>query len=299
MISEGACVVVAAPSRPRRWTNRSLSASRVGQVASMPHDASTPQACTSTKPGDFAYKACAPFCKTHSHCEWCKCRKCSLCGSGGMTSLEAPPPPRAALSGSPASSSESREPANATKTLLQERSSSTAQQLIHVRAALKTSEAKNRGLAERVEGLEAQLALCRKSSATLRSAKGIRNPPPPPGHGRPSSAAPSSCSEAIRWAQQVGIVNYPSLYPGLNVSSPPAAFQSHLHRNDPASHCPSVGPVRMVGETASEGLASALLLLGVVLCALCNAYSLGYVQPSRFVRRMLGAVGCPQPTLIR
>ena len=42
-----------------------------------------------------------------------------------------------------------------------------------------------------------------------------------------------------------------------------------------------------------------LLLLGVLLCALCNAYSLGYLHPNQHVRAAMRAVGCPTGTLAR
>ena len=46
-------------------------------------------------------------------------------------------------------------------------------------------------------------------------------------------------------------------------------------------------------------LASLLLLIGVLGCALANAYGLGYLQPSRTLRSLLRAIGCPQSALVR
>ena len=103
------------------------------------------------------------------------------------------------------------------------------------------------------------------------------------------------------------------------------AVQLHLHQHDfEASRCPhpnqfllaagrlpygsggggggggsggggGAGAALLEDDTAvggDETVASLLLFVGLVLCALCNAWSLGYLQPSRGVRRALRMVGC-------
>ena len=76
--------------------------------------------------------------------------------------------------------------------------------------------------------------------------------------------------------------------------------QLHLHLYDPVlSRCPDP---RGAGALPVEGegpLASLLLLIGVLGCALANAYGLGYLQPSRTLRSLLRAIGCPQSALVR
>uniref|UniRef100_A0A7S2JN88 Uncharacterized protein n=1 Tax=Haptolina brevifila TaxID=156173 RepID=A0A7S2JN88_9EUKA len=240
--------------------------------------------CRSERPGDFAYMACAPFCQIHAHCEWCKCRRCALCGG------EVSRPSIGANNSTDGANAQGQGP---------KLSGDHSMELTHVRAALKSSEERMHHMAERLRVVEAQLGLCRKSSSTLRANKGMRSvPPPPPRHGRTNGSIPLRCIEAVDWAVHVGVVTFPSLYPGLNASSAPAAFQTHLHLNDPTSRCPP--PESMgVEQEASEGLASLLLLIGVLLCALCNAYSLGYLQPNRQLRSCLRALGCPQQTLVR
>ena len=42
---------------------------------------------------------------------------------------------------------------------------------------------------------------------------------------------------------------------------------------------------------ADETVASLLLFVGLVLCALCNSWSLGYLQPNRTCRRALRSIG--------
>jgi len=49
----------------------------------------------------------------------------------------------------------------------------------------------------------------------------------------------------------------------------------------------------------TEAFASTLLLLGVLACALLNAWSLGYLQPNRHLRRALQSLGCPVEPLVR
>ena len=77
--------------------------------------------------------------------------------------------------------------------------------------------------------------------------------------------------------------------------------QLHLHLYDPTlSRCPNPrGGDDALGREGEGPLASLLLLLGVLGCALANAYSLGYLQPSRTLRRLLRALGCPQSELVR
>jgi hypothetical protein len=48
-----------------------------------------------------------------------------------------------------------------------------------------------------------------------------------------------------------------------------------------------------------EAFASALLMLGVLLCALCNAWALGYLQPNRYLRAVLQFVGLPTAPIVR
>ena len=102
------------------------------------------------------------------------------------------------------------------------------------------------------------------------------------------------CIDAISWAQHVGVVRYPTLYPGLNASSPTREFQLHLHLNDPPSEC---ADPRSAGEQllAGDGGMPLILFFGVLLCALCNAYSLGYLQPNRYVRAVLRQLGLATP----
>lgn len=184
---------------------------------------------------------------------------------------------------------------------------SAIQELVRVKGALRATESK-------LQAVEKQLSLCRHSSAQLRAAAGLSAPPPPPprhhgghggGHGNNGQNETESgsaiavlspvCADAVSWAQHVGVVRYASLYPGLNASSPARAFQLHLHLNDPTSEC--VDP-RSAAEilVAGDGSASAFFLIfGVMVCALCNAYSLGYLHPNRRLRALLRPLGLATP----
>ena len=203
-------------------------------------------------------------------------------------------------------------------------------ELARVKAALRHAN-------ERLEVIEGQLKACRHSTAALRATTGIKSGAAPVellellDEGKnASSLAGSRCAESVQWAQHVGVVRrasfvplnedvcalvspgawtclawqvrHPELYPGLNVSSPAAAFQLHLHTNMPSSRCtdPRTGVLMQeVMSGPSEGLASMLLLLGVLVCAICNAYSLGYLQPNRVIRSALRTIGCPSAPLVR
>ena len=125
--------------------------------------------------------------------------------------------------------------------------------------------------------------------------------------------AAARCVDAVRWAKSVGVVRFPQLYEGLNASSPVFGFQLHLYLHDPPSHCSDprvtglmVGLESDYGDELYDDIDSAggtaftvLLLLGVLLCAVCNAYSLGYLHPNRQLRAVLRAIGCPTETLVR
>ena len=196
--------------------------------------------------------------------------------------------------------------------------------------ALHSAEAKARQAESRLAAVEKQLSMCRHSTSTLRAAAGLHAPPPPPpGAGAsssptrrggsptgrlnadtatPNAAAAAACAEAVAWAMRAGLKQ--GLFPGLNASSPRSAFEHHLRLHDPASRCaepPSAANAESVDDEYAEedemgrreAFASMLLLLGVVLCALCNAWALGYLQPSRRVRAVLQAVGIPIPQLVR
>ena len=106
--------------------------------------------------------------------------------------------------------------------------------------------------------------------------------------------------------------NAAAIYPGLNSSSSAFDVQLHLHLNDASSRCASPrDALRQRGSGGGSGADdelvgglsdaafSLLLLLGVLLCALFNAWSLGYVTPNRHVRYAMRAIGCPQEQLVR
>ena len=119
------------------------------------------------------------------------------------------------------------------------------------------------------------------------------------------------CAEAIDWAMRLG--EKQGLWPpGLNASSGRAAIQEHLGLHDPSSRCGTSlqWSSGVLGSNANEeteeayarreeALASALLLLGVVLCAMCNAWALGYLQPNRHLRAALQYVGLPIAPIVR
>ena len=70
----------------------------------------------------------------------------------------------------------------------------------------------------------------------------------------------------------------------------------------PASATVGTAPVQTAAaqqHAADEAVASILLLFGVLFCGLLNAWSLGYLQPNRNVRRALSVLGCPLPELVR
>jgi hypothetical protein len=268
------------------------------------------------------------------HCSWCKCQTCSFCKSttlaptalvkphdtiktkgaksaGNSTHFKAvgTTPHDTTKTSTNAKSSNS----NSTKIKAMSTSSATSlsdvQELARVRGALRAAEA-------RLQVVEKQLGLCQESSAKLRLAAGLSAPPPPPprqrGAGRGggmdngtsiggvSAAATDAvinpaCADAVSWAQHIGIVRYTALYPGLNASSPARDFQMHLHLNDPASGCPdprSAAEQLLAGDSSASTL---LLFVGVLFCALCNAYSLGYLTPNRHVRAMLQPLGLATP----
>ena len=52
-------------------------------------------------------------------------------------------------------------------------------------------------------------------------------------------------------------------------------------------------------QASSEAAASALLLIGVLICAMLNAWSLGYLTPNRHVRRCLAAIGIKMEAPVR
>ena len=298
--------------------------------------------CSSGKGGDFAYRACAPFCKVQqrsNHCSFCKCSYCSFCKD--KASLPPPPPKQAAVvavataaqahfdpgvskgtshtnSGGGRNKGTVASVGGRNKVLASTTASAGAgstvsftasiQSVASLEAATRAAEARALRAEARLQAVEKQLALCRHSFA---SGRGQRAAPPPParrGAARNvTAAAAARCGDAVDWAQRMGIIQYPELYPGLNVSSSAAAFQLHLHLTDPSSRCVDPrGPDAAEADAAAaaaadayEAGASLLLLLGVLLCALCNAWSLGYLHPNRRIRALLNAIGCPQAQLVR
>jgi len=93
----------------------------------------------------------------------------------------------------------------------------------------------------------------------------------------------------------------PAPYPALNASSTPFAVRLHLYQHEASnSRCVDPRLARTAAQDAAfEALASGLLLVGVFLCALLNAWSLGYMQPNRHMRRALSCMGVPVAPLVR
>ena len=271
--------------------------------------------CLSGKKGDFPYAACSAFCKAQlSHCGFCKCRACPFCSADGkLANTAAVPktgttgPSTKVTSAGSSSSSGSRKRGGI----------STAKapgDVTSLQAALHAAEGRARQAEARLSAMEKQLGLCRHSASSLRASLG-RAPPPAPRrrHGANETAATlaaavgTRCSESIEWAMRVGIATAPASYPGLTRNSSAHAFQLHLFLNDPATRCMDPRDADALAEEAAaeaadaraDSIASALLMLGLVACALCNAYSLGYLScTNRYVRAVLRTVGCA-PELVR
>ncbi|KAL1526558.1 hypothetical protein AB1Y20_015266 [Prymnesium parvum] len=273
-----------------------------------------------------------------THCAFCKCKECTFCQAStnhtrNPTGTRAPPTPAASLQQPAPSHSKHatrqsdgphHEEADPFEAVLARDASSTAalaaaasthqMELQRLQASLHSAEERARAAEARASGMEKQLSLCRHSSATLRATMKHHNAPPPPlmaagqiVHLNGSHAEIQGrqvgirCADSVSWAAQEGVRLYPELYPGLNVNSSVFDFQLHLHLYDPTiSRCPDPRGNGAPINSESEGwLASILLLIGVLACALANAYGLGYLQPSQTVRRLLRAIGCPQNALVR
>jgi hypothetical protein len=274
--------------------------------------------CTSGKSGDFKYKSCAPFCSETSrasHCGWCKCSACSFCGTGKRSS------PPAGLAAASASSPVVGSLGTTAHTPHGEPPADMATAKLY--AALRAAEARAKQAEARLAASEKQLGLCRHSAAELRAstgAHGLLQPSTSSGGapnwsrrgsaGHVNSTAAMVCSEAVDWAMRLG--EKQGLWPlGLNATSGRAAIQEHLRLHDPSSRCgaslPWTSTVTLSAEEEAEeayvrreeAFASALLMLGVLLCALCNAWALGYLQPNRHVRAMLQYVGLPTAPIVR
>ena len=180
-------------------------------------------------------------------------------------------------------------------------------ELQRVQLLLQAAEARANSAEARIAGMEKQLSLCRHSSATLRASLKMRAPPPP-AQGLASNRTSSGlidgrqvgvrCADSVAWASTEGIRLFPELYPGLNASSTPLQFQLHLHLYERRVGCPDP---RDASDLAADdsAMASFLLFLGVVACALCNAYSLGYLPPNRMLRSLFRRVGIPVADLVR
>lgn len=171
-------------------------------------------------------------------------------------------------------------------------------------AALHAALARAHAAEARLAAIEKQLSMCRHSFSRAHASNLATFEPPSLAHRTYRSNATSArqaCDEAVDHAMRSLRGHEGALYPGLNASSSALAVRLYLRGHDGASRCaelPRAAPSTEL-EGASEAAASALLLLGVMVCALLNAWSLGYLQPNRHVRRALHLLGCPVPPLVR
>ena len=205
-----------------------------------------------------------------------------------------------------------------------------------LQAALKAADARARSAEARLSAMEKQLSLCRHSSLQLRNSAGKHATDLAAGasfavggagggigievHGTSVSwrsnatSARAACDEAIdhalaqlvaitpradTWSTGVG-----ERYPGLNATSARGDVQRWLHSHDrAASRCADPRTSALLSarrdDAAGEAIASLLLLVAVLLCAMLNAWSLGYLQPNRHVRRCLATLGCKMEAPVR
>jgi hypothetical protein len=338
---------------------------------------SSRESCSTTKPGDFTYKACAPFCKAEraqQHCLYCKCQTCDFCaqpteehavarkavkpasGSSKPASTKPASGSSKPASGSSKPASGSSKPAtgssqpatgskpptagssskstsggsskltsgskstggssknNKTKAAksdggVQGGSSSAAASadVSTLQQALHAAEARARAAEARLAGVEKQLSMCRHSYARQHGSAAAE--PLSLTHRAASvsfrsnaTSARQACDEAVEHMHRSLRGADGGAYAGLNASSPPYAVRLYLRQHDSASRCGELPRLASTldGElAASDAVASALLLVGVMLCGLLNAWSLGYLQPNRHMRRAMQAIGCPVAPLVR
>ena len=284
-----------------------------------------------SKPGDFRYKSCAAFCKPTDCNKFCKCAACQFCAAGTASATPAPSSTKTTLSslrkpskGSLAAHREHNASASASN-------SGTHGPEGDIHQQLHSAEARARHAEERIASLEKQLSLCRHSSEKLRAggsgggggSSGTMSPQPTfmssllNRGGRGNVTELQICSQAIRQMQMQQQASASSsdgsggpLQAKSGAGSSRAELQLHLHLHDFAtSRCPHPSQILLAGRTSSsasggggdvrlepaagadETVASLLLFVGLVLCALCNSWSLGYLQPNRTCRRALRSIG--------
>lgn len=202
-----------------------------------------------------------------------------------------------------------------------------------LQVALRAADARARSAEARLAAMEKQLSMCRRASQQLRSAATSRHHSDSGGGGGEGAAAAAAtaaspavapfrsnatssrqaCEEAIDHAlAQLVRFGYrldarggtSELFPGLNASSPRDVVRLWLHQHQKSdSRCadPRLAASSAAAEQDArmEAIASGLLLLGVMFCALLNAWSLGYLQPNRHVRGALACLGCEPAPLVR
>ena len=277
--------------------------------------------------------SCA-FCKCQS-CQYCGGdATIDLSIKSKAAAVAAPPSPAKQKSTKSKSAKPSTATTTATPTIdnsISSSSSSTQSNSIEsLQSALHAAESRARNAEARLSAMEKQLSMCRHSSSQLRSQRGsggsggvdptlsLLTPtgagqlaPGPKLSWRSNATNPKqACDDAVHYAMSRLAPGSSSksqqqlLYPGLNSSSTPFAVRLYLFQHDAASS--RCADPRLALQTAAaqqhaadEAVASILLLFGVLFCGLLNAWSLGYLQPNRNVRRALSVLGCPLPELVR